>query len=192
MAKIRVDGVEYEATEQVAQLFEKVQTGLQTSAKEAQAKLDAATKELEQTKAKMDAASEELKKRTEELKAAPTKIREELEARMDLEEKARGVLGAEAKLDALSDRDVKLLVLTKLSPAAKLDGKSDDYVQARFDSALELAAEDKVEDRGSAALAAARSALVGHADSDGPTELASDAYAKMVASHRNAWKTATK
>jgi hypothetical protein len=45
------------------------------------------------------------------------------------------VLGAEQKLDGLSNREVQLLALAKVTPALKFDGKSDEYVTAAYETA---------------------------------------------------------
>jgi hypothetical protein len=49
---------------------------------------------------------------------------------------ASKVLGPDAKLDGLTDRAVRELVIAKSDPAVKFDGKSDDYVLARFDTVI--------------------------------------------------------
>jgi hypothetical protein len=58
-------------------------------------------------------------------------------ARVALIVQARNVLPADTKLDAMEDHAIKIAVLNKLVPELKLDGKSADYVQARFDIAIE-------------------------------------------------------
>lgn len=71
-------------------------------------------------------------------------------ARAALLVEARKHLGANEKFDAYqakdgkhvaarTDSEIKRLVVVKLDPTAKLDGKSDDYVQARYDAAIERA-----------------------------------------------------
>jgi len=44
--------------------------------------------------------------------------------------------GVEVK-DGMSDIDIKKAVITAIYPAAKLDGKDEVYVSARFDAAVE-------------------------------------------------------
>ena len=46
--------------------------------------------------------------------------------------------GKKAKLDGLSDLDVKVLTLKKLKPELKVDGKSEAYIDARLDAAVAL------------------------------------------------------
>jgi uncharacterized protein len=73
------------------------------------------------------------------------------QARAALLVEARKHLGANEKFDAhtakdgkpvaaRTDSEIKRMVVIKLDPSAKLDGKSDDYVQARYDAVIEAAA----------------------------------------------------
>lgn len=59
-----------------------------------------------------------------------------LAARATLTVDARRALGRDFKLDALSDDEVRAAVVKKLTPKAKVDGKSADYVRALYDSAI--------------------------------------------------------
>ena len=211
--KIKIDGVEYEAgSEQAVAAQLAFQTKLDAQAKELTEKEKAEEEEekkkaafLEKMKAKSDADDERIKKLDAENKALPGKVAAELKARMELETSAKSVLGSKAKLDALTDRDVKAAVLKKTNPDLKLDGKSDEYVNARFDMALEQAAEEtedgsETED----GIHAARRVVVDSDDADGepgdPADEMTDAEANanhtdsataheaMMHRNRNAWK----
>jgi hypothetical protein len=139
MKKILINGVGYEVSEQVEQAYAAEQSAQK-------ARLDAATQELagakaalEREKARADSAAEDLSKE-KKLRADaedPSKIEARVKARLDLESTARKVLGANEKLDGLSEKDLKAKVVQKVYPSAQLAGKSDDYLQARFDAALE-------------------------------------------------------
>jgi uncharacterized protein len=143
MAQLRIDGITYEVpTEAVVQAFTKfeqtaaaVLAQAKKDAAEAQAKVDAA-------QAKADTAAEGLAKAQAELKELPARVRADMVARAKLETKARAVLGADAKLDGLSDADVRVAVLAKLVPNWKADGKSASYIEARFDAETERADAD--------------------------------------------------
>jgi hypothetical protein len=65
-------------------------------------------------------------------------------ARTALVIEARKHLGDKEKLDGKSDFEVKKMVVLKLNKTAKLDGKSEDYVQACYDTAIEGAASNRV------------------------------------------------
>jgi hypothetical protein len=96
------------------------------------------SKAQEATQAKLDVATEELKKRTD---SAPDdkKVRELAKARMGLEKIATHVLPKEQveKLDSMSDSEIKRAVIMVDSPTAQLEGKSDVYIETRFDSVAE-------------------------------------------------------
>lgn len=92
---------------------------------EAEKKLKAET---DKEKARADAAESELAKYREA----------EAKARRDaLEASARVVLGTEQKFDGLSDRAVRELVCKRADGKFDAAGKSDAYVEARYDIAIE-------------------------------------------------------
>lgn len=133
MKKIRIDGVEYEVTEQVAQAFEKLESARA-------AKLDAADKALQAAKSTLEARADTAEAKAKELQTKldaatdPKALQARIAARVDLEGKARDILGADTKLDG--DEDViKRACLAKLTPDVKLDGKDATYVAAAFDFA---------------------------------------------------------
>jgi hypothetical protein len=183
MKTIRIDGVDYDpSTEAFAQALAKYEAKLAQSAAAAQEKLDAAEKRADATQAKMDGLADELKKAQEAAKELPAKVRADMAARAELDAKARKVLGAEAKLDALDAKGVRLAVLAKLLPEVKFDGKSEAYLEARFDAALESAeGEDESAWAKDASKLDAEDKQVEHLDSDAARE-------KFLEASRNAWK----
>jgi len=139
MKTIRIDGVDFEVSEQVAQAYEKREA--RRDADEAESKKALASKgaELEKEKARADSATAELEKE-KALRADaadPVKAREAVKARVDLERKASKILGSETKLDAMDDLEVKRAVVAKAQSSLKLDGRSADYIAAAFDLAVE-------------------------------------------------------
>jgi hypothetical protein len=211
--KIKIDGVEYEAgSPQAIAAQANYQAKLDARAKEIndaeKARADAETKaknEKDALQAKLDAAEEDRKKLAADLRAAPEKIATALKARMALESSARGVLGNKAKFDGLSDKEIMLAVLKKTNPDLKVDNKTDAYIEARFDAALESSAdEDEGDDERADGVSAARGVVMdtddGEADPGDPAEEMSDEEANkphkdsvtareaMVHRHRNAWK----
>jgi hypothetical protein len=138
MKTIRVDGKDYEVSDDVAGLV----GGLQDKVGQVQ-------KELDREKGRADAAEGDVKKLQKDLAEAkdPKKRADEVAAlvaaqaaRGELEKVAGSVLGAEFKADGKSDRDVRVAVLTKLDPEFKADGKSDDYVIGSFERTLKSTA----------------------------------------------------
>lgn len=87
--------------------------------------------------ARYDGLVEKYGKLEIELKEAPERARSQIQARLTLEDQARRVLGTDFKLDGLTARQVHEAVLAKLSPELKLDGRSDLYVQTRFEVGVE-------------------------------------------------------
>lgn len=170
MLKIKIDGVEFEVSETVAQAFEKHQ--------KAQGEIIAGVT------ARADAAEADVKKVQAELAAAPEKIRAEITARVDLETKARNVLGPDEKFDGKGTLEIQTAVAEKVL-GLKMDGKAEAYVAACFDLALV-----RLDSEGSEALASAREASIGkpRTDSD-PAEVARQ---KFLEASRNAHRKQTK
>jgi len=141
MENIKLDGCEYQADKQVLNALDRAKTDAEeksialTDAKakndELQAKLDTANAKIEGLE-KVD--------NTEEIGKA-------VKARLSLERTANDHLDKEdiEKIDSLTDGDVKKKIILKAFPKAdaQLEGKSDDYLSARFDSACELLEVDK-------------------------------------------------
>lgn len=139
LKQIRLDGVEYQAEAKVIESYTKEKERADAAEKlvdatkaevkkvsdEAQARLDAAETEKKDLKTRLDAADAEL----------PAKIAAGVKARL----KITGALSAakvEFKEDA-SDDELKILAIQAVSPEFKLDGRSSDYLNARFDAACE-------------------------------------------------------
>jgi hypothetical protein len=110
---------------------------------------DAANKRADVAEAERDTA----RKDATEAKAAAEKVKTDaaatadakIQARIELLDAARGILGTDfkptkkegEKTVPMSDKDVRVAALAKVDPDLKLDGKSDDYVTARFDLVCE-------------------------------------------------------
>jgi len=132
MQTIRIDGIDVSVPQQSAQLLTRTieqhaKTVSEHAAKTAdlQKRIDSLQGELDSTKAKLTEASD------------PKRFDAALAERMSLLERVRPVLGAEVKLDGLSVRELKEKTLKALVKDIDLAGKSDAYVDARFDGALE-------------------------------------------------------
>lgn len=175
--KIRIDGVEYEVSEQVAQAIEKERTAAEKKAGEEKARADKAEATLEEAKKALETERASRKDAED-----PAKLRERISARVALETEARKHLGYEVKLDELDEQGVKLAVLAKISPEFKADGKSADYVQARYDAAIERASTETPH------LDEIREAANRSDGGDSRTK----AHAEMVERNRNAWRQAGK
>jgi hypothetical protein len=105
-------------------------------------------------------------------------FRAAVKERVSLESRGASVLG-DLNLDALSDREIKEKVIEKLRPATVLDGKSDDYVEARFDICVEDHAKDPENKMGK---------NIQNADG-GDEDVVAKAKAAAWARAKDAWKT---
>jgi hypothetical protein len=180
MTKERIDGVDYEVGTEPHKAAVARRDATEKAAKDAADKLQA----------RADAAEAEAKKLKEDAAALPGKLAEQAKARAALELSARKVLGAEAKFDGLKDAEVRAQVVAKATPEIKLDGKSDVYVEALFDSAITRADANE----GSDELAAIRAVRdTERIDATGETRVDVDAaYEAMVKRERNRWKNLDK
>jgi uncharacterized protein len=149
LVSVRLDnGLEYQATPEVAQAYFKNDEALKaktTLAEQLQAKVDLLTQQGAQvqtilSEVIMDGAEKERAKNSpvdtakivaEQIKTMP----EQLRARSELEATAKK---HEIKFDAkTTDRELREGVVTKIrGDAIKFDGKSDDYVSSAYDIAL--------------------------------------------------------
>lgn len=137
MKKINVDGIEYEAAPEVINALSKERA----RADKAEADLATANTEKTGVQAKLDEATEKIKVHDKE--NTDEKISERIKARLDLVEKARPHLDEEdvKKVADMSDKEIKVAVIKKHYPEAKLDDKEEAYINARFDGAVELETE---------------------------------------------------
>lgn len=139
--------------EQLAALkadHQKALDALQGTADAEKARADAATEALASEKSRADSVTAELA--TEKARAdaamkahtdaaaasSPEAIDARVNVRVALVEGAR-LVAPEIKTDGLSDRDVRVSALLSLDPNFKADGRSDDYVTARFEVVCENA-----------------------------------------------------
>jgi len=177
MKKIKIDGVEYEVSEQVEQAYSKQQARVDSLS------ADLAKTQGERDQMKADLASEKKARLDAE---DPQKLSNRVKSRVALEVQAREILGSEVKLDALDDRGIKLAILAKLAPQTKFEGQDASYLQGRYDAAVEN------HQQHNPALAAANT--VAHtantARIDADPELA--ARNRMIEYNQNAWKNGAK
>jgi len=142
MKTVKIDGVDYEVSEQAAQAIAKVLAKLDSDVSNHKKLADKRKEDLSAAEAKRDAALEELATLKKERTDAedPAKIQERVDARVALLESARKFLGKDADLAGKMDRDIKLEVL-KEHTKKDFSDKDDVYVDGRFDAAVEAAPE---------------------------------------------------
>lgn len=129
MPILKLDGIDYEAAQQVVNHVAKLDT-----------QITGLTKDLDVMKADRDTSKEKLDTAEKQIKEVPAQIAAGVRTRLDLERKASAILPKETleKIDSMSDVDIRKAVILVKFPEAKLDGQSEDYLKARFDAALEV------------------------------------------------------
>lgn len=176
LVDVRVDGLSYKASPEVARHLEKLTADAAAASKRA----DGAEAERDTLKAAAD-------KHKADIEKARADATEAVRARLTLEAEAKA-RGVEVKADQ-SDRQVREAVIAKLRGTdMKFDGKSDDYVASMFDLAVADADASSGNARKQAEKARADSASntgSGRSDEkkDKPPVSARDARARMIASY---------
>lgn len=142
MPKMTIRGIDYECPAEV----------IQYSLDQAK-QLDSVTSELAKSKEGAEKAQANLDSVQDELKTAKAVdvqklVREGVAKRIALVTTAQNVLDAAvfAKVDSMSDAEVKKAVIMTKSPTAVLDGKSEVYIDARFDTIVESLSTDATAD----------------------------------------------
>lgn len=134
MIKVRIDGIDYEAAPEVINALTKAND----RADKAEASLKTATDGKSTLEANLDEAKEKLKKAEEKnndeaiQKAVTDRLTVVSQASPHLDEKELKIV------HDMSDKDIKVAVIKKHFPEANLDGKDDMYIEARYDSAIEM------------------------------------------------------
>jgi hypothetical protein len=120
MRKVRIDGIEYEIPDPAASAVEKA---LELIAKEKK-RADAAEAERDLIKGDLSKAKD------------PKAIAALVQSRVGLERAAATVLGADQRVDGLTDRQVHEAVIKKTRPEFVLEGRTDDAVSAAYEYAI--------------------------------------------------------
>lgn len=148
-------------------------------ADEAEAKVADLEKQVAGEKSRADKAEADRDSAKERADTAedPKKLRDAIKARVALETAAVKVLGPEFKFDELDDRAVRVAALKKCGVEITKE-RSDDYVKARFDGAIENydASDGTI-------------LQIGHAAGGAqPRSDVESARQKMIQRQRDAWK----
>ena len=184
MKSVKLDGVEYQAEAKV----------IETLTKETE-RADGLVAEISTMKAdsaKVEAERDTLKDKVTAMEAEitqlkndsidPAKVNALVQARIKINETAVKA-GVVVKEDS-ADIDIKKAVIVKVFPTAVLDGKSADYIDARFDGAVEALFQ-----KGNASqrqILTDQLPLEGNRqDSGAPVDLAKKQYQEMLNRQRN-------
>lgn len=213
MAKLTIDGVEFEASENLAMAVSAKLREDTKALEETKTKLDSATAELDKLKssradadaaqARLDALQSELDKTKTELKAAQESkldaeaIEARVKERVALITKVQSVIKADNEIDfsQYSDREIQEEVLKSDNAELDFTGKSDEYVAARFDAYLEFQAKAPAKKAEPTAKADSLAAALGATKKSGGMNKPSDAQDGYMKMQADAWKkplTATK
>lgn len=174
LVNVNLDGIVYQAAPEVERALAKARMDAAHANEKATADLDAAKGREDALQAKLDAAGArvaELEKRD-----VPGEIKAGVKARTALEATARRVLPGDTNLDEMDDAAIRKAVILAVQKDANLDGKSESYIEARFDAVVEGLPAPKNEQP------APKPAPTNHDASDGMTR------EQMVAAMRDAWK----
>jgi hypothetical protein len=142
LRKINLDGVDYEGDEVLIREFAVQRSRADAAEKSLKEATTAHKDALSKLEAERDTAKDRADKSEADLKAAkadaldPKRLDEAVSAKLSILNAAEKA-GVEVKAD-MSDADVKKAVISAVFPTAKLDGKDETYLSARFDSALEV------------------------------------------------------
>jgi hypothetical protein len=174
LVTVKVDGIDCQVAPQSAQVItravEKLETELRAARKDAtdlKSRADSLQGELDGTKQKLEQASD------------PKRFDSAVAERIALLDHARKVLGATEKLDGLSAREIKERVIKHFDAKADFSGKSDEYVQGRFDAASELPATPSALDKYGQAIKPGQ-----RKDSGAPSTYVKPPWQQPLASHR--------
>jgi len=135
MPQFRIDGIDYEAAQEVINQVTKLQSKVD--------ELEVNLKEVGTSQTELQAKHDELKEKNDELgkRDIAKEVNDGVAARLSLMNVATTVMDEkelkEMKTDEMSDIDIKKAVILKRSPNAKMDDKDETYVNARFDAVVD-------------------------------------------------------
>jgi hypothetical protein len=140
MPNFNIEGIDYEAAQQVINFTNKETKRADT----AEARIDGLDTEVKDLKTKLDKAEGErdgLKTKCDDLGKIDhsDEINKGVTERISLLNVANAILDEEGKktLDSLKNDEIKHAVIKTKSPDVNLDGKSADYINARYDTVVE-------------------------------------------------------
>jgi hypothetical protein len=155
--------------------LKQVRTDSEAQLKTVTAERDALQAKLDEATARQDSLDKELKAEREGMAAKIQAAAGELsKLRADAKD-----FGVEVKEDS-SPMDIRKAVILKANPEVKLDGKSDDYIVARFDSVVEAGAKSVQIDNQNKQVSTPNPAN-GQQRNDSQDETADAARARMIA-----------
>ena len=137
MKQIVINGVTYNVDDAVADAYAR-EAGRAVAAED-KAKTEAARADAAEAKA--DEAKAEIGRVKESQKNVDSEIETRVAARLAVIESAKKVLNADGfkAVESKTDREIRIAVISAKNPGFNADGKSDEYIVARFDGVVEMA-----------------------------------------------------
>ena len=133
---IRLDGIAYEGSPEVVKHIAKLETANADAGKS----LDEMKKQLDAAKGKYDALKAEFDEMKKGEGNKDSLVAEAVTARLALITSARKLTANTDGMEAMGSRDIMVRAIQAKATDFNADGKSDEYVQGRFDTLLEMAA----------------------------------------------------
>jgi hypothetical protein len=189
MIKLHIDGVDIEVSETAAQIIKRAQMKLEDEVKRLTKDAADASAALAKAQGRADGLDAEVK--TLKQAAAPEALTKLINERVSLVNKADKILStkeAPFKADGLSDDEIKRQVILKVQPTADLKDKSADYVNARFDAAIEASTTTVTNADGVAAANGDARKVIAHADGSATGNKVAEAQKRMKERNSAAWK----
>lgn len=192
MAKIKIGNMDFECSAEMADAFGKHEKEKQTEMDGLKQKMNDMMPKADMDKvvAKADALEvevKELKLKKDSVEVDAEKFEAAVKARVELIGKATKLVKPETKLDGLTDIEIMKTVVAEKNPSLDLKDKSEAYIQARFDIAVDATVEDL------AAQDELKKKTTVKTDSVDDKKTASatvaEARKKMIEDSNNAWKT---
>jgi len=183
MPTMTINGIQYEAAQEVINDHAK----LSRENADLKVNLDTSKTDLEKEKARADeavAAKEKLEKKDNK-----KEIADAVKVRIGLERKAAKVLDEKEleKIDEMSDKDIKVAVISKKNDGFDAKDKSDDYIDARFDSVIESVKEDGDKKDNKSGTNNQKKQINDGSDGEEKIDQA-ESRKKMIERSRNAWQ----
>lgn len=141
MAKVKINDVEFEADQRVAEEFnivKKLNEDFEIKLKDKNVEFSKLQATHDSLVDKLKTANDEIEKLKQE-QLDESKIQEAVKNRIALVDVA--VKQNVEITETMNDSDIKKAIILKAFPNAKLEEKNNDYINARYDSAIELLAE---------------------------------------------------
>ena len=140
--RIVLDGVDYQAEAAVVTAYTQIKKDNEKVKKDFDNFKTEKQKELSQLQAKLDTANDKLNKANDEIEKLKNEtisdeaIEKAVQEKVELKDNAKKA-GIE-KTEGKSNLDIKKEIILKVFPNAKLDEKDENYIDARYDSSIDV------------------------------------------------------